>query len=117
MRLATQREGFTGDGWTGADATFTRYRPGAKLVVVDLSRPKLPVPPGVVRVELVTRGKVVEVRRWVARSDSSRSFRFRAPTAPFSVQIHVAPTFSPADVGIADPRQLGVLASLRTLPQ
>ena len=26
LRLATQREGFTGDGWTGADATFTRYR-------------------------------------------------------------------------------------------
>ena len=117
LRLATQREGFTADGWTGADATFTRYRPGATHVIVDLSRPKLPVPPGVVRVELVTRGKVVEVRRWVARSNSSRSFRFRAPAAPFSVQIHVAPTFSPADVGLADPRQLGVLASVRTLPQ
>ena len=117
LRLATQREGFTGDGWTGADATFTRYLPGAKLVLVDLSRPKLPVPPGLVRVELVSRGSVVEQRRWVARSDSSRTVRFRAPSAPFSVRIHVAPTFSPADVGLADTRQLGVLASVRTLPR
>ena len=117
LRLATQREGFTGDGWTGADATFTRYLPGAKLVLVDLSRPKLPVPPGLVRVELVSRGSVVEKRRWVARSDSSRRFRFQAPTSPFSVRIHVTPTFSPADVGLADPRQLGVLASVRTVPR
>jgi hypothetical protein len=117
LRLATRSEGFTGDGWTGSDATFTRYRPGAQLVFVDLSRPKLPVAPGLVRVELVSRGSVVETRRWVARSDSSRSFRFRAPAAPFSVQIHVAPTFSPADVGLADTRQLGVLASVRALPR
>ena len=117
LRLATRSEGFTGDGCDRADATLTRYLPGAKLVFVDLSRPKLPVAPGVVRVELVSRGSVVETRRWVARSDSSRTFRFRAPAAPFSVQIHVAPTFSPADVGIADTRQLGVLASVRTLPR
>jgi hypothetical protein len=117
LRLATASQGFTGDGWTGADATFTRYRPGAEAVIVDLSRPKLPVPPGAVRVELSSRGSVVETRRWVATSDSARTFRFQAPTAPFAVRIRVSPTFSPADVGLADTRQLGVLASVRTLPR
>jgi hypothetical protein len=117
LQLATGREGFTGDGWTGSDATFTRYLPGAKVVLVDLSRPNLPVPNGLVRVELVSGGSTVATRRWVARSDSSRRFRFQAPAAPFSVEIHVAPTFSPADIGLADSRQLGVMASVRTLPR
>jgi hypothetical protein len=116
LRLATGSEGFTGDGWTGADATFTRYLPGANVVVVALSRPNLPVPPSVVRVQLLSAGALVEQRRWIARSDGSRTLRFRAPEAPFSVQIHVAPTFSPADIGLADTRQLGVKASVRVLP-
>ena len=86
LRLADRSSGLTADGWTGADATFTRYRPGAKLVFVDLSRPNLPVAPGVVRVELVSRGSVVETRRWVA-AQRLEAFRFQAPRRlPFSVR-------------------------------
>jgi hypothetical protein len=33
------------------------------------------------------------------------------------VRIHVASTFSPAQFGLADTRQLGVLAKIRALPQ
>ena len=43
LRLADRSSGITGDGWTGADAKYTRYSPGAKVVLVNLSRPELPV--------------------------------------------------------------------------
>jgi hypothetical protein len=117
LRLADRSSGLTADGWTGADATYTRYYPGAKLVFVDLSRPRLPAVAGRVRVELVSKGSTVAHRAWIARSASEKTFRFRAPPAPFSVRIHVTPTFSPAQFGLADTRQLGVLAKVRALPQ
>ena len=117
LRLDDRSSGLTADGWTGADATYTRYDPGAKLVLVDLSRPKLPAVPGRVRVELASRGSTVAHRAWIARSNSEKTFRFRAPPAPFSVRIHVTPTFSPSEFGIADTRQLGVRAKVRALPR
>jgi hypothetical protein len=117
LRLADRSSGLTADGWTGADATYTRYDPGAKVVSVDLSRPALPAVPSRVRLELVSKSSTLAHRAWIARSDSTRTFRFRAPPAPFSVRIHVAPTFSPSQFGIADTRQLGVRAKIRALPQ
>lgn len=117
LRLADRSTGLTADGWTGADATYTRYQPGAKLVFVSLSRPALPAPPGTVRMELVSGGSTVARRAWIARSDSEKTFRFRAPPAPFSVRIHVTPTFSPSQFGIADTRTLGVLAKITALPK
>ena len=116
LRLGDRSSGLTADGWTGADATYTRYDPGAKVVIVDLSRPGLPAVPGRVRLKLVSKGSTVR-RAWIARSNSERIFRFRAPPAPFSVQIRVTPTFSPAQFGIADTRQLGVRAKITALPQ
>lgn len=112
-RLADRSEGITADGWTGADATYTRYAPGAKKLFVDLSLPKLPLAPGRVRIDLVSRGSTVEHRDWVSRSDSHKTFRFRAPPAPFSVRFHVVPTFTPAQYGLSDTRELGVLAKIR----
>jgi len=117
LRLADRSSGLTADGWTGADATYTRYDPGAKLVLVDLSRPELPVVPARVRVELDSRSSIVAHRAWIARSDSEKTFRFRAPPAPFSVRIHVTPTFTPSQFGLADTRQLGVRAKVRALPR
>ena len=117
LRLADRSSGLTADGWTGADATYTRYHPGAKVVFVELSRPELPAVPSRVRVELVSKGSTVAHRAWIARSDSEKTFRFRAPPAPFSVRIQVTPTFSPSQFGIADTRQLGVRAKIRALPQ
>ena len=117
LRLADRSTGITGDGWTGADATYTRYRPGAKVVLVNLSRPALPVPPTPVRIELASRGSTLQQRAWIARSGAKRTFRFRAPPAPFSVRIQVESTFSPADFGLADTRELGVLAKVRALPR
>jgi hypothetical protein len=117
LRLADRSSGITGDGWTGEEATYTRYRPGAKVALVNLSRPELPAPPSRVRIELVSRNSTTERRAWIARSGAGKTFRFQAPSAPFSVRIHVEPTFSPADFGIADTRELGVLAKIRALPR
>ena len=117
LRLDDRSSGLTADGWTGADATYTRYYPGAKLVFVELSLPKLPLAPGRVRIELASKGSTVTRRAWIARSDSEKTFRFRAPPAPFSVRIHVTPTFSPSQFGLADTRQLGVRAKVRALPR
>jgi hypothetical protein len=117
LRLDDRSSGLTADGWTGADATYTRYYPGAKVVFVDLSRPKLPAVPSRVRLELLSNGSTVAHRAWIARSDSEKTFRFLAPPAPFSVRIHVRPTFSPSQFGIGDTRQLGVRARIRPLPQ
>ncbi len=119
LRLSVGTEGVYSDGWTGPDATYTRYVPGAREVLVDLSRSgwRGPDVPGAVRVELVREGKVLEQRAWVVHSGAARSFRFSAPPAPFSVRVHVAPGFSPSQFGLADTRQLGVQASVRTLPR
>jgi hypothetical protein len=77
----------------------------------------VPAPPSQVRVDLVSKGSPVVHRAWTARPNAEKIFRFRAPPAPFSVRIHVSPTFSPAQFGIADTRTLGVLAKIRALPQ
>jgi hypothetical protein len=76
----------------------------------------LPVAPARVRVELDSNGSSVAHRAWLAR-DSAKTFRFRAPQAPFTVRIHVTPTFTPSQYGLADTRQLGVRAKIRALPR
>jgi len=117
LRLDNRTSGLTADGWTGADATFTRYDPGAKVVFVSLARPDLPTGPAHVQMELVSRGSTVSHRALLVRPDSSKTFRFPAPPAPFSVRMHVTPTFSPAQFGIADTRTLGVRATIKAVPQ
>lgn len=114
LRLAENREGVYSDGWTGGDATYTRYVPGAGAVQVDLSRAGWGGPdvPGAVTVHLVKDGKVIARRAWLAHSGKATSFRLRAPSAPFSVRTHVTPTFSPSQYGLADTRQLGVQESI-----
>jgi len=117
LRLNDRSTGLTADGWTGADATFTRFDPGAKVVFVNLSLPDLPTSPARVRMELDSRGSTVARRAVSVRSNSEQTIRFPAPPAPFSVRLHVTPTFSPSQFGIADTRQLGVLAKITALPR
>jgi hypothetical protein len=42
-----------------------------------------------------------------------RTFRLKTPAAPFRVRVGVARTFSPADYGFPDPRELGVQVAFR----
>jgi len=119
LRLSVSTEGVYTDGWTGPEATYTRYVRGARTVRIDLSRAGWSGPdvPGSVRVELVKTDKAVARRAWIAHRAGTRSFTFPAPPAPFSVRIHVTPTFSPVQFGLGDTRQLGVQVSFTTLPR
>jgi hypothetical protein len=119
LRLARLVEGVYTDGWTGADAAFTRYTGRAGVLEVRLARTAWAGPdvPGRVTLELGNpvpeAGGAVgvggEVRRtWVAHSRGRRTFRLTTPKPPFRLQLHVSPTFSPARLGQADTRELGV---------
>ena len=50
---------------------------------------------------------VTSSRTWTVRSGTARSFTLPTPNAPYRLEIHVNPTFSPANYGQPDIRQLG----------
>jgi len=115
LRVAESRSGIYADGWMGADAAYTRYvtRPPGRLVV-RLTREawRGPDVPGRARVQLIPlrgthAGKAVETRRWTLHSGDAHTFVLRTPREPFTVAVHIEPTFSPSQFGQADTRQLG----------
>jgi hypothetical protein len=116
LRLASRLEGVYADGWTGADASFFQYwlpRPNASHVDVSLSRiawsgPDVPATVKVSVRALHGSRRVIARAYWVAHSGAAKTLRLRAPSPPFEVAVHVAPTFSPAQFGSGDSRQLGV---------
>ena len=120
LRLASRVVGVYSDGWTGADASFTRYwfpGPRPAWTKVTLSRggwigPDKPATVTLTLRRLVGPSAASVRRRWVAHSGRSRSFRLPTPLPPFELAVHVAPTFSPSEFGTDDPRQLGVQATV-----
>jgi hypothetical protein len=113
------------DGWTGADASFFEYwspRPKPGEIDVSLGRMAWTGPDVPARVKVSVRalygdGRTVARGQWVAHSGSAKTLRLRTPLPPFEVAVHVARTFSPAQFGLGDSRQLGVqlaLASRKT---
>ena len=130
LRLSSDTKGVYADGWTGAHATYTQFDappPGSSLFV-DVSRSnwKGPDVPGAVKIRVGTlaasddrharTGRAIATRTWVIHSGIARRFRFRAPRRPFRVDLHVNPTFSPADFGYQDSRSVGALFSVRIVP-
>ena len=120
LRLASRVVGVYSDGWTGADASFTRYWfPGSRpaWTNVTLSREGWTGEdrPATVTLTLRRFSRTLSAparRRWVAHAGRSRSFRLPTPLPPFEVAVHVARTFSPSEFGSADTRQLGVQATV-----
>jgi hypothetical protein len=129
LRLVAATEGVAGDAWMGADAAYTYYspRPAGGLVEVTLSRSAWNGPdvPGNVRIEIGSAkpgaegrprmARVTDTRDWVIHRQKTRIFWLEPPVGPFRVEVHISPTFSPADFGRPDPRQLGALVSFRLL--
>jgi hypothetical protein len=123
-------EGTYGDGWTGPAATYTRFSaspnaPGRLRVSLSRRAWRGPDVPGLVTVRvgpLVVRdavpaiGRVTATRQWDVHSGASKTFVLPTPKPPFRLEI-TTPTFSPADFGQTDTRQLGVQARFRFLPQ
>jgi hypothetical protein len=115
LRIASSANGIYSDGWTGATASFTRYAlPGGRTgtVVFRFGLPKN-VPPERVTLRVGSRTREVAVS-----PGGTRVVRFTPRRAPFHVDLSVAPTFSPAALGLSpDTRQLGVLASVQSVPR
>jgi hypothetical protein len=115
VRVAESRSGIYGDGWAGADSSYTRYVPTAGgRVTVSISRAlwRGPDVPGNARVQLIPlkgprAGKPLVTRTWTLHSGGGHAFTLPVPDRPFVVTVHVAPTFSPSQFGLADTRQLG----------
>jgi hypothetical protein len=111
FRLESRADGVYEDGWSGANATYTNYskRPGKVRVHVSrLAWGGPDVPASVtMEVRLVNSGRRMSTARWVVHSLSERTFRLKTPAAPFRIDVRVQPTFSPAEFGSPDPRQLG----------
>lgn len=111
LKIQSSLDGVYADGWSGSNATYTKYsnRPG--IVRVDVGRAGWggPDTPSAVTIDLerVDSGRQLATARWVVHSGAKRTFRFRTPATPFRVKVGVQPTFSPATYGFADARQLG----------
>lgn len=120
MRLATLLGGLYGDGWMASDAALTHYAkpdsPGRLRVRVSRESWAGPSPPGAVTVKVGPLGamngapaiqRVTASRTATIRSGATRRFTLPAPGVPYRLEIHVGSTFSPADYGYPDTRQLG----------
>jgi hypothetical protein len=125
-RLSTLLGGVYADGWMGSDAALTHYAqpsPTMRLRIhVSRERWRRPSAPGQVRIKLGLLGapngqptirSVTALKTFTIRSGAARSFTLPTPKSPFRLEIHVAPTFSPADYGEADARELGAQVELR----
>ena len=124
--------GVYGDGVMGSDASYDRYRtPGGRagMASVSVSREPWGGPdrPGRVLVEVgpLARGpdgspqlsSVTARRTWTVHSSTHRDFLLPTPRPPFRVTIHVEPTFSPAEFGVDDTRQIGAWVSFGFIPR
>jgi hypothetical protein len=131
LKIASSYEGVYADGWAGSDAAYTGYvaPPRNRAIAVSLSRDGWAGPdvPGHVVVRLGTLaagsggkpriGRLLARRTWTIHAGTARVFVFPPPPGPYRVDLHVKPTFSPADFGAADPRQLGARFTVSTVPR
>ena len=120
MRLVALLGGIYHDAWMGTDAALTHYasppRSGRLRVRVSREGWGGPSPPGRVTMAVGPLGdlqgqptiaRVTASRAWTVRTGTARDFTLPTPKSPYRLQIHVEPTFSPADYGYGDGRQLG----------
>jgi hypothetical protein len=113
LRLAEARSGIYGDGWAGADASYSRFATSSRgLVAVSLSRRLWTGQdvPGHVLVQVVPlgggAGEALVRRTTTLHSGQSKTLTVKVPNRPFTVTVHTSPTFSPSQFGQPDTRQL-----------
>jgi hypothetical protein len=120
LRLATTTTGVYGDGWIGGEGSYLRYTSGPPgRIKVSVSRAGWGGKdvPGAVTIDLLRLRSLtappLAVRKWTVHREQTRVFTLPTPTVPFEVRITVHPTFSPADYGLSDARQLGAQVGFR----
>jgi hypothetical protein len=131
LRLAYSQTGIFSDGWSGcpgqpcpaARSAYSRFATPegrAGFVVVTVSRAAArgaPIGPGrvVIKVGALVRGRdrqphlgrVTAERVWRILPGAKRTFVIPTPKPPFRAEVAISPTFSPADYGESDRRELG----------
>jgi hypothetical protein len=118
LQLSRVVEGVYPDGWMGSLATLTEHAGSSGRLSIGLSRRawRGPLEPAHVtiavgRPALGADGKVTLsrplVRRQLVLGRQPRTVTVAVPKPPYRVEIHLEPTFSPADSGQADTRELG----------
>jgi len=142
LRLADASYGITGDGWTLGDAErkasgkffqFTAPNPGPGAIRVVASRMAWGGEdvPGQVTISVsrlhwegphdAQQGRLVEeppfaVERLTIHTRQVVEYVIPVPGPPFVVNVTVEPTFSPAEFGLGDTRQLGIQPAFEYLP-
>ena len=111
LRVASSTEGVYADGWSGAKATYRRFAGGAGRARVTVSRRSWggkDVPGHVTIVASPIGGAATARRTMVIHSGQELQVDLPVPAAPFELDVHVDPTFSPAKLGGGgDTRELG----------
>jgi hypothetical protein len=118
LKLSRVVEGVYPDGWMGSLAALTEHVGSSGRLSIGLSRQawRGPLEPAHVtivvgRPALGADGKVTLSRQLVRRQfvlgRQPRTVTVAVPKPPYRVEIHLEPTFSPADSGQADTRELG----------
>jgi hypothetical protein len=112
LRVASSTEGVYADGWSGADATYRRFAgAGGTRALVTVSRRSWggkDVPGDVTIVAAPLGGATTARRTLVIHSGQVRQVEIPVPAAPFELDVHIDPTFSPAKLGAGgDTRELG----------
>jgi hypothetical protein len=111
-RGAESTEGVFPDRWSTGDAYYRRFageqKPG--VVLVNVSRATWQGPSK--RAQVVVSSKPMGGEPFAERitsidSGEQRVLRIPVPAPPFEVKVAIGPTFSPADYGGTDQRQLG----------
>ena len=104
------------DGWSGGETTYRRFGgpPRESTLIVTASRELWSGPhvPGRVIVDVIdARGNPFSERAAPVRPKAPVRLEVPTPPPPFQAIVRVAPTFSPADFGGSDARQLGAVLS------
>ena len=120
-------EGVYPDGWMVSSASLTEHSGSAGRLSIGLSREawRGPLPPAHVTLAvgkpvLGSDGKLTLPRPGARRNfvldRKARTVTVPVPKPPYRVEIHLDPTFSPADSGQADTRELGAQVSFGRAP-
>jgi hypothetical protein len=111
-RAAETVEGLYADSWSSGDAYYRRFGgapiPGVLLVNISRASWRGPSKPAQVVVSVKPMGGEPFAERITSiDSGEERVVRLPVPPPPFEVKVAIGPTFSPADYGLVDGRQLG----------
>jgi hypothetical protein len=112
-RIATSVGGLYADGWSGPDAVYSDFAPahrGRVRVIVSRAAWGGGDVPGHVTVS-VTPAVAPDPKPFVIHRLRTRTVVVPTPARAFQIRVHVDPTFSPAQFGYGDTRQLGAKVS------